>query len=43
MGEETSPQTSVQATVEDQLYIPSSAEKKRAMLMYFLLGIMGAL
>jgi uncharacterized membrane protein len=43
MGEETSPQTPVQATAPEQLYIPSSAEKKKAVIMYLLIGIMGAL
>jgi uncharacterized membrane protein len=43
MGEETSPQTPVPTTASEQLYMPSSAEKKRAITMYLLIGIMGSL
>ncbi len=43
MGEETTTQIPSSTTETNQLYIPSSMEKKRAILMYLLLWIVGAL
>lgn len=43
MAENPTTQPIVETTDAKQLYIPSSVEKKRAILMYLLLGIMGSL